>query len=490
MRCLALTLWLMAGWVTILPAQTLLQEDFEAGLVPPANWSEISMPGSLVSWGLATVSTTGFGNGTYAGFHDDGVAGFFNENYLITPALDASGVTDLWLHYTQYTRFAADRLLHAIAVSTSDPTNPANFVEVYRDESPGDRLSQVHVNLCAYAGEPVLYLAFHYQGDFDSEWYIDDVIVDDQPPPRQRPFPQLPGQFQPLDPISGWSTDFEVFFGTLPAFMKANELDAETGLADPEAWCNIGQRALPQNPFSGNFALEMALAPGSTNYHDVLNGLVIGLDATGLLPPLTLDFMAYNAGEETDTWDGVFVSTDGILWDRVYGPWSSLPRDQWTAVNGVDLSASSVDLQGRFFLLFAEEDNYPYNQLDGLGVDDIVVHTSGGTTTDIHLRVDQLIHGLTARITVNNTQNGDLVFIGYSFTGQGPSSWDFGVCAPVQLALDAGSPYMGPFPVSGQRMIRPLDVPANLCGITVYAQAVAVRPGDCRVSNALTAVIQ
>ena len=188
----------------------------------------------------------------------------------------------------------------------------------------------------------------------------------------------LPTTFQPAG--AGFAEDFETAAGVIPTYMAVTEIDAITGLADPEAWANIGQNAACGAPNGGSYSLEMGLIPGSTNYHDVQNALVIGLDGQGQTQ-FYLDFAAHNGGEEVDTFDGVWVSDDGVNWYNVFNPWSPTvgTGNVWKSIVAIDLTAAGANLSGTFYLMFAQEDNFPYvapgtgTASDGMGIDDIAV---------------------------------------------------------------------------------------------------------------------
>ncbi|KAA3604502.1 MAG: hypothetical protein DWQ01_21940 [Planctomycetota bacterium] len=182
----------------------------------------------------------------------------------------------------------------------------------------------------------------------------------------------LPSSFQPLPYVE----DFETLAGVVPSYMAVTELDAGTLLPDPEAWTNIGQRAACTDPWQGAFGLEMGLIPGSTNYHDVRNALVIGLDGSGFPGSLDLSFVVNHYGEETDPVDGVWISGDGILWYPIYQEWGNTRFNQWASANQFDLSGTPVNPYAPFYLAFVQEDNFPFQDLDGVAIDQISIPSS------------------------------------------------------------------------------------------------------------------
>jgi hypothetical protein len=235
------------------------------------------------------------------------------------------------------------------------------------------------------------------------------------PPP---PFPNLPASFVAA---AGYFDDFESYGGVLPGHMAENELDAASGAPDPEAYVDIaGSSGL--GAYSGTACLEMGLLPTSNNYHDVRNALVLGMNGAGA-SALELDFQAIDHGEETDTWDGVFLSEDGVTWTQAYGPWTALVAS-WQPVSVGDISGLGVNTNGDFYLLFGQDDNFPYGYLDGLGVDDINIVDP--PPPGPNMAITGLTAGNVATISVSNCTAGGLVRTGYSLVGGGPTSTPFG----------------------------------------------------------------
>jgi hypothetical protein len=171
-----------------------------------------------------------------------------------------------------------------------------------------------------------------------------------------------------------WTEDFELFGGTVPPYVALTNLDVATLAPDPEAWCNIGQLAPCLSPFSGSYALEMGLDPTSTNYHDVRNALVILYDPTGYTGDMNLSYMAQQFGDETDTVDGVWISNDGTGWYQLDGPWNKYSSSgTWTASGQLNLNGTPADTTIPFYVAFVQEDNFPFQDLDGVGIDDIKI---------------------------------------------------------------------------------------------------------------------
>ena len=309
------------------------------------------------------------------------------------------------------------------------------------------------------------------------------------PPPPVSWIVNLPGTFVSI-PAAGAVEGFEAYGGSVPAHMAVSELDAATGLADPEAWCNIGQRGPTTGgrsgnpPFAGSYALEMGLDPSSSNYHDVRNALVLGIDAGGKV--LELDFQAYEHGEETDPIDGVWVSENGSDWWEVWSTWNSLLASQWNAIAAVDLSSTPADTSQSFYLMIAQEDNFPLGYLDGVQVDEIGFTVTG--TVGPVLAVTNLVAGQVATATVTQATPGGLVYFAYSLAGGGPTAVPVGPCGTV--VADLSPPVLALPPVfadpSGTADVQAL-APAGTAGRSVWLQAFDLPA--CAPSNGLAEVI-
>lgn len=172
---LPLLVLLCLGSVPILSAQNVfLSEDFSTGIMPPPGWTaqQIGIP---PGWEIGNGNL----NGNYA-FHDD-ILGGYSDSYLISPPIDLSTTSVAWLHCNQYVDFAFYRDHHYIEVSIDG----GSTWNVVADDVSPDGTSILSVDLSAAAGLSNVLLAFHYTGDFASEWGIDDVVVTDSstPPP-------------------------------------------------------------------------------------------------------------------------------------------------------------------------------------------------------------------------------------------------------------------------------------------------------------------
>ncbi|TAH37232.1 MAG: hypothetical protein EYC70_09645 [Planctomycetota bacterium] len=294
----------------------------------------------------------------------------------------------------------------------------------------------------------------------------------------------LPGSFAPLP----FGEDFETAAGVVPGYMALTAINSTTLVADPEAWCNIGNLGACMNPYGGSFALEMGLIPGSTNYHNVRNAMVIGLDGTGYGGSTLMTCQAYEDGEETNAVDGIWVSADGIGWYRctTATTWGTIvgPIGAWERLTGIDLASTPVSTAGPFYLAFVQEDNFPYNDLDGVGIDEIDI------PQDLYYpsyAASTLTAGYYATLTVTEAPPDGTAFYLMSFTGTGSATFmgvTTGLAAPIRnfvtLPLDPGG-----------TAIYAAIVPAGLTGTTIYHQVVTADSimAAAWTSNVITSTI-
>jgi hypothetical protein len=349
-----------------LPAQQVaITEHFAAG-VPPAGWSQVKNNPLTNGWIASAAGEA---------WHEDESSSVGTcDDELISPVLDLSTYGTVYAHFK--TRLAFSNYLANHPSSLGDGENDlyvringGAWTEVWTDVRTLNTTDVISVDItAAVAGQSNVEFAFRYYGTFAQEWWVDYVQVSDSaaPPVFGTFFSlNLPGSFIAAD---GSCDDLESYGGVVPGHMATTSRNSTTLAADPEGWCTIAGGTYASS--SGVRNLEMGLIPGTTNYHNVTNALVMGFDGAGT-SNLQLDFNAIDHGEETQALDGVWLSKDGAEWFQVYGPWTPLPL-AWTAIH-VDLSAHAARTSGNFYLAFVQEDNFPYANLDGIGVDDVCV---------------------------------------------------------------------------------------------------------------------
>ncbi len=155
-----------------------LAEGFEDA-VPPAGWFGMSS-GASTTW-EQTSQAANSGASSAAVFYGD--QGAFQDEWLVLPAIDLSGATAPELEFYEMESYWADYgLRHHIMVSTTSQTDPGTFTSLII-WTPGDHTigssygEPTLVDLSSLAGEPVVYLAFRYEGDWADDWLIDDIRI-------------------------------------------------------------------------------------------------------------------------------------------------------------------------------------------------------------------------------------------------------------------------------------------------------------------------
>lgn len=282
-----------------------------------------------------------------------------------------------------------------------------------------------------------------------------------------------------------WTENFELFAGTVPPYMALTALEVATLTPDPEAWCNIGQLAACMQPFSGAYNLEMGLTPGSTNYHDVRNAMVMAIDPIGYSGPMTMSAAFIDGGEEaTAGVDGIWVSNDGSNWYAVTPDWGTfvVPDNSWEYLDNIYLDTTPVDTSVQFYIAFVQQDNFPYLDLDGVGVDDISLP---GVPPPPELTYTTLTAGQYSTLSVTSGYPGRLCKFLASRTGAGPTfvqGVTLNLSQPILQIADVATDSIG-------TALYPLLVPASLSGTQVWLQAVILVPGGPEISNSQTSTI-
>jgi len=157
----------------------LLEEGFE-GSFPPAGWA-IYATGTPNPEGwelLAGNSDAGGGTtphgGSNAAFHDDDDTGGVQVDWLVTPQLNVpANATMLTFRFFERNYYMSGYYdYHGVYISN----NGTNFTEVAEMDVDHSTWTEITLNIPGMAGQPV-WLAFIYQGDYATEWFVDDVRV-------------------------------------------------------------------------------------------------------------------------------------------------------------------------------------------------------------------------------------------------------------------------------------------------------------------------
>ncbi len=152
--------------------QVWLEEDFSSG-VPPTGWDE-----------QINSANAGWEKGSFVGdsaYHNDFTT--VSDNYLVTPVMDFSLASEVWLHWDQYNKYTQYRDHHYIAASLDDGLT---WIRIGEDVAKDGNCSW-SVDLSAAAGFSSVRFAFEYTGQFSSQWTIDNVSVTDSIEPPAPP---------------------------------------------------------------------------------------------------------------------------------------------------------------------------------------------------------------------------------------------------------------------------------------------------------------
>ena len=446
--------------------QVFLDEDFSGGVFPPAGWGE-------VIYAIEPGWTAGFN----AAFHDD--YSVLSDSVLFTPPMDFSSVGAVYLHLDFGQRYAQSRSLNAVEYSLDGGITRTEIYALQSLESGGGQ--RLELDLSAIAGLSNVRLAFHYDGWKANEWWLERVRVDDQPPTGTLPWPDLPSAFRP---IRESDEDFEARGGTVPAWMSINSVDPVSRTASPNGWVNFGNLAPVSEAYVGNRAVEFGLAPSQAGPELVSNALILGVDGRGF-SDVDLVFHAKHFAEETHGDDGVFISADGLTWFPLALDWAALSKGSadWFRVS-VPLQSTPVPLDGLFYLVFSQADDFPFGSTDGLIIDEIQFQEQEVTWV---YEVQNLVAGQFCRLDVSGVSRPNaFIQLLYSLTGPGPTRTPFGVASLSRPILDLGA-----FAPDADGNIRvPRLIPAGAAGLTIWTQAVELVGIDVWWGEMITAVVQ
>lgn len=458
-------------------AQTTYLSESHNASVPGAGWSQVKINPAAQGW-IQSVDLRAW--------HEDEPTGVgATDDRLVSPSMDLRGAGAVYVHFYSQLNYAQWLANHPSTIGDGENDlwvsidDGVTWTEVWTDTRIVNSTDWTTVDVSSYAGNANVRIALRFYGTFAQEWWVDDVIVDDVPgnplPPPMAWTVNLPTARVPVASLAGCE-NFETYGGSVPSHMALTKVDAVSGLPDPEAWCTIAGGTVASS--SGVRNLEMGLLPGSTNYHEVRNALVIGLEGGGA-GLLTLDFMGINFGEEVHLADGVWVSANGTDWYRALASWSGIPSNSsWSAV-AVDLAGYASITNGPFYLMFQQQDNFPYNDLDGIGVDVVCISSSGPLGPG--LAKNGACPGLTG-LQVSSATPHSPVALFYGAAGSFTQSNPNRPCQGVTLGIQAPT-FVGVLTANGSGMASlQFNAPAGACGITIQAVDLA----SCAPSNSVT----
>ncbi|MBU0509869.1 S8 family serine peptidase [bacterium] len=157
----------------------LLEEGFE-GTFPPASWTIMAYgtPNpdnwqALAGNQDADGGTTPHG-GSNAAFHDDDDTGGMQRDWLITEGMlipaNATAITLRFFERNYYMEGYYE--YHGVWMSTDG----SQFSEIAEMDADHEDWTEITINITDFTGQAVWFL-FYYQGDYATEWFIDDVRV-------------------------------------------------------------------------------------------------------------------------------------------------------------------------------------------------------------------------------------------------------------------------------------------------------------------------
>jgi len=165
----------------------LAEEGFEGGAFPPPGWSAYEtgdVNGS--GWQQGTSGTPGSNGGArggaYYAWHNNQDLASSAVDWLVTPPIAASSsytVSSLQVSFWERDHFTPALYgYHGLWVAAGADPDPlvSIYTEAQETGVAGTSWKQTRVDLSALARQD-FYLAFRYEGDFNDEWYIDDVLI-------------------------------------------------------------------------------------------------------------------------------------------------------------------------------------------------------------------------------------------------------------------------------------------------------------------------
>jgi hypothetical protein len=158
---------------------TYLSEDFNAGAVPPAGWTQANNNGG-----------TGAGwipDGAGRAWHEDEFGVGTTDFTLVSPVMDLTAAGSVYLHFDGETNWANYLANHPSSLGDGisnmeiSTDGGLTWAVVWTDtaQTSGDTYSPT-IDISSYAGNASVQVGIHFYGTFAQEWWVDNVVVDDQ----------------------------------------------------------------------------------------------------------------------------------------------------------------------------------------------------------------------------------------------------------------------------------------------------------------------
>ena len=170
--------------VGALSAQTVLTEDFDTNVVPPAGWTTQNLNSNTLfsePWNSDGLGRAWHGDGGSA----DGQA----ENLLVTPLFDLTGMTEAYVHmdietnYVMYMAHSNPSYGNGVTTLEASHDGGVTWMVLWTDDIDvldEDVVMTRDIDISAHAGHTGMMLAIHFSGDWAHEIWVDNFAIDDQ----------------------------------------------------------------------------------------------------------------------------------------------------------------------------------------------------------------------------------------------------------------------------------------------------------------------
>ena len=173
MKKICLTVLIMLS-SSFLSGQILISEGFEGVTFPPEGWSR---EGAGAGFVLSSATMGGMANtGNYSASHQDDAG--TQDDWLISPQLTLGAGDKAVLKFSQTVNWVFYYGFHEVCVST----DKVNWTQIYTpsydimDDELDGKWEDITLNISEMSGTS-FYIGFHYAGDYNHQWFIDDVSV-------------------------------------------------------------------------------------------------------------------------------------------------------------------------------------------------------------------------------------------------------------------------------------------------------------------------
>ena len=179
-----LSLLALCCFGTLNAQTTVLTEDFDANVVPPAGWTTQNLNGNTMfsePW-----NTDGLGRAWHG---DGGSADGQAENLLVTPIFDLTGMAEVYVHmdietnYVAYMAHSNPSYGNGVTTLEASHDGGATWMVLWTDDigaADEDVVLTRDIDISAHAGHTGMMLAIHFSGDWAHEVWVDNFVIDDQ----------------------------------------------------------------------------------------------------------------------------------------------------------------------------------------------------------------------------------------------------------------------------------------------------------------------